>query len=94
MDQKTLDWFNERTKKGNEIQTEIKLLKKEIEKVRKNNGVCIGFYTSGSNNWQDNIAYNCNSDKYRQFLHEAIAEPLIAAFEKEIEELEAEFAEL
>lgn len=98
MDAKTLEWMNERTKKGNEVQKKIKTLKEEIEKVKAAKAACIGFYDLNSPfNWQSEAGYSDCSKvgwEFRKFIYNTIAEPLIVAFEKEIEGLEAEFEQL
>lgn len=94
MDTKTLEWMNERTNKGNEIQKRIAFLKGEIQQIQSTDGAAIFLYSKDRyNDYSSYIAYGSRGDDKKR-IYSIISEVLIAAFEKEIADLEAEFAEL
>lgn len=97
MDAKTLEWMNQRTNKGNDIQEKLNILRKRRNAIWESNTVRLEFSDEEPNGGRiSKLSIHTGTvtleilEKYNTL----IAPVLIAAIDKEIAELETEFAEL
>jgi hypothetical protein len=96
MDAKTLEWMNERANKGNEIQAKLTKLKIIRRSIVDSNTVRLEFSLETEMDRKSTLSLHTGTTtlKSLQQYYSVISSDLIASIDKEIADLEAEFAEL
>lgn len=92
MDIKTQEWMEQRLQKAHDLRNQIRLLKAEIEKINSNDNVRMSFdHPIGG---RVEHIHMCDDRDFRIKIYDIVSQPLIDAFQVEIEQLEKEYSKL